>query len=756
LTTGTFQTPPLEGAFISSDGSGHFAYLRAIDASGDDTPATVFWGGALRVNYAIVLDPSAGSSGTVFLAPVGGNDPLPPPPPPPPLPLPSPLDHVTVEAWQGTSRIADLGTFKDTIVNGGLVNLADTPSLARGTYTIKATAFFKNGSVAVATVANPLQVKGSTVREGNSSGETFVAQPLDGNGVVIHGNGGTDTLDLQVDRDLVASLNGKPLSAFTPTAGGQAIYQGLAVDYLRLTDGREIYFTGIENLTVLAEPVLSPDAAFVGGIGGPLKFPETIRLAVAANDPDYPRQWNLHATDVPDAWRFTQGSSQVLLVSLDTGVFQVQQQFPPVLKTVGLPAERLIADSNDDDDVSLTSALPAVQVGHGHQAISVMIGTPNDGLFQTGINWVSNVFVADVYGGEATLQGSIREALDYARARGLKVVFQGGIQGEPWLNQGGTQADLEELFRNNGDVALFAIAAGNGGIDLNETDPANPSVRDGFSGGVARLAAEHGNVMAVGALMHTKDTVNGLENARMVFPAGYSNFGSSLTLVAPTDSLATSFVSDTAGTGIFDGTSCANPNLAAMASLVWSAYPALTAGQVRQILEQTALDLGSPGRDDLFGHGVVDAGEAVRRAVALAHDSALANLAFNPSTFVASVGAPSNGSPSGADSFPRLESDVLARLDVVPTTAPTPPRAALLARVVKQQGQSLVKIFDAATGALRKTLKPFGSFRGKVQVALIDVNGDGAPDLVVTARIGRKVRKKVYALDLSEPPSPPA
>src|SRR5690242_19201055 len=97
LTTGPFQTPPPEGVFISSGGSGHFAYLRASDASGDDTPATVFRGGALRVSYSIVLDPSAASPGSVFLAPIGGDDPLPPPPPPPPPLLPSPLDHVTVE-----------------------------------------------------------------------------------------------------------------------------------------------------------------------------------------------------------------------------------------------------------------------------------------------------------------------------------------------------------------------------------------------------------------------------------------------------------------------------------------------------------------------------------------------------------------------------------------------------------------------------------------------------------------------------------
>ena len=90
------------------------------------------------------------------------------------------------------------------------------------------------------------------------------------------------------------------VSAFSPTAGGQAIYQGLAVDYVRLTDGREIYFTGIERLQAV---VTIPNHA----------FPRFIDLAVTPNDPDFQKQWNLQITDVPDAWRFTQGSDKVLL-----------------------------------------------------------------------------------------------------------------------------------------------------------------------------------------------------------------------------------------------------------------------------------------------------------------------------------------------------------------------------------------------------------------------------------------------------------
>jgi subtilisin family serine protease len=105
--------------------------------------------------------------------------------------------------------------------------------------------------------------------------------------------------------------------------------------------------------------------------------------------------------------------------------------------------------------------------------------------------------------------------------------------------------------------------------------------------------------------------------------ASYSNRGSNLTLVAPTDSPAVEkrgLVFD------FGGTSCANPNMAAIASLVWSVNPALTGGELRQILIDTAYDLGDTGDDNQFGNGLVNADAAVRRAVALARNPEVAGL----------------------------------------------------------------------------------------------------------------------------------
>jgi subtilisin family serine protease len=92
--------------------------------------------------------------------------------------------------------------------------------------------------------------------------------------------------------------------------------------------------------------------------------------------------------------------------------------------------------------------------------------------------------------------------------------------------------------------------------------------------------------------------------------------------MAATDSPAMSKV----GQLTFNGTSAANPNMAGIASLVWSVNSSLTGGQVRQILIDTSMDLGTAGRDNTFGHGLVNADAAVRRAWALQRDSQLANL----------------------------------------------------------------------------------------------------------------------------------
>lgn len=97
--------------------------------------------------------------------------------------------------------------------------------------------------------------------------------------------------------------------------------------------------------------------------------------------------------------------------------------------------------------------------------------------------------------------------------------------------------------------------------------------------------------------------------------APYSDYGPHLDLVAPTQVPTTDW-----GGGYvmnWSGTSAATPHVAAVAALVQGRALKLglklSAGEVMQLLRQTADDLGPPGWDQYSGWGRVNAYEAVRR-----------------------------------------------------------------------------------------------------------------------------------------------
>jgi len=568
-----------------------FTSFTITDASGDGTANTVFQGGALKLSYA--------------------------------LPTETTVSEVTLEALQNNQVISTLGTWTTAALNGALINLQNFPTLAGGEYQFRAVAKTVNNINGFA-VSQPFRILAWNPTDGTTFGkfmaDTFTYAGTPGNGQIFVGRGGTDTLNLTgISRANVASLNGLALNNYNPlqSTGSQAIFRGTAFDYLALTDGREIYFQGIEFLN------------FADG---------TLSLHVTPNDSHFGKQWNLHITDVSSAWRFTQGASNILLVSWDGGIGG------PVGQITDMAESRLIRDSRSTSDEVEFDGTGNRDGGHGHLAINVMSATANNGSGIAGINWNSRVLVHDVYGNYDSPAGtfinltdSITEAVKLARQNGWKVVFQGGVQGYTWLDE--QRSQLEQLIQKNSDIALFAVAAGNGALDIDDKTSSDSNI---YGGGVASLQTTYGNVMAIGALRPGPSTnlwyesgrgvktVENLTNATGVSSASYSNRGNSLTFLAPTDAPAMNRFGELE---YFGGTSAANPNMAAIASLVWSVNSTLNATQLRQLLIDTAMDLGAPGKDPGSGYGLVNADAAVRRATALTRDGSLANLFTGRSEF---------------------------------------------------------------------------------------------------------------------------
>lgn len=99
-------------------------------------------------------------------------------------------------------------------------------------------------------------------------------------------------------------------------------------------------------------------------------------------------------------------------------------------------------------------------------------------------------------------------------------------------------------------------------------------------------------------------------------PAFFSNRGAYVDVSAEGMYVWSAYVSNRVV--LMGGTSAASPFVAAAAARVRAARPDLDAATVKSLLESTAVDIGEPGRDDVFGWGAVDVGRALAAAAQMA------------------------------------------------------------------------------------------------------------------------------------------
>ena len=86
-------------------------------------------------------------------------------------------------------------------------------------------------------------------------------------------------------------------------------------------------------------------------------------------------------------------------------------------------------------------------------------------------------------------------------------------------------------------------------------------------------------------------------------------------LVAPGEDIAINSLDFTGdGFGVGSGTSFAAPHIVGAAALLFGQWPQLEAFEVADILLTTATDLGAPGVDDVYGHGLLNLDEATKPA----------------------------------------------------------------------------------------------------------------------------------------------
>lgn len=123
---------------------------------------------------------------------------------------------------------------------------------------------------------------------------------------------------------------------------------------------------------------------------------------------------------------------------------------------------------------------------------------------------------------------------------------------------------------------------------------------EGDVGSPPQYPAAYPGVIAVGAVQPNLQR------------AAFSNEGEYVDVVAPGTRVLSCDPFDTLS--YYEGTSLATPMVTGVVALMKSARPGLTSAAAERILRSTARDLGSPGRDNSYGWGLVDAEAALKEA----------------------------------------------------------------------------------------------------------------------------------------------
>ncbi|MCM2677753.1 S8 family peptidase [Alkalicoccobacillus plakortidis] len=113
------------------------------------------------------------------------------------------------------------------------------------------------------------------------------------------------------------------------------------------------------------------------------------------------------------------------------------------------------------------------------------------------------------------------------------------------------------------------------------------------------IQAVYPEVLTVAALDESKDR------------AFYSNYGDHVDVAAPGTSIPSLYLDNQYV--VMSGTSMASPHVG-LAALIRSINPSLTNDEVYEIIRSTANDLGTPGKDNYYGYGEINAEAAIKKA----------------------------------------------------------------------------------------------------------------------------------------------
>lgn len=422
------------------------------------------------------------------------------------------------------------------------------------------------GQVPVAMVA-PRPVEGfatDTIRL-TLRPEWSIARTVDGKLALAHAASGVWLESAELFAQLAVS---DIAPVFTTAFGDPALAASLGMD--RMFSAKVPAGSDIPAMIARAQPILNRavENLHVDGLAS---------IAAVPNDPFLNLQYGLRNTgqnvegqvgtagkdiDAVRAWDISTGTPQTLIGIIDTGLSTTH---PDIYLKVLERRNFTSSNASDSDD----------RHGHGTHCAGIASARTNNNVGIAGVCWgcslVGTKVLDDGGSGQwAWVAAGIQWTAD---VRGMKIISMslGGGANDPAVEAAVAYA----LGRN----VLVIAAAGNN------------------YGGSVIYPAELTTTLAVSST----DNRDQLSN--------FSSVGPAVDISAPGTAVYSAYDNSSAPNSYIhlSGTSMATPHVAGVAGLVASINPALTAPEIRAILEDSVIDLGSTGLDAQFGHGRISA-----------------------------------------------------------------------------------------------------------------------------------------------------
>lgn len=274
-------------------------------------------------------------------------------------------------------------------------------------------------------------------------------------------------------------------------------------------------------------------------------------------------QWNLPNILTNSGWGTSKGATDIIIAVLDTGVDTNHRDLQ----------DKLLKGYN----VFNPGRPPLDKVGHGTHVAGIIGAKVNNEEGIAGMTWYNPILPVKVLDNSgAGTSYSVAKGIIWATDKGAKVInlSLGNYVAGAFLHDA-----IKYAFDRN--VVLVA-ATGND----NTRRPGYP--------------AAYSEVFAVSATDVNQKRAN------------FSNYGDYIDVVAPGTSIASTYPSNQYVA--LSGTSMACPHVSALAALICSVNPSLRNTEVYNIMRQSVVDLGIPGKDIHYGYGRINVLQALNLA----------------------------------------------------------------------------------------------------------------------------------------------